>query len=219
MAGDPTRLQIFVDARLLAALPTRRQLRQAELEMTPYVLSTDATSEDGYRDRLLSHPVVRQALILPHVGLDHVRTGAALGARLESLCAHLIVTFHRGMPVFDLQLVQTHPGGLARLRRAIEDTLAGADRARWRLASTLLRDPAGYLARFLGRDGYIARAERFDYPGPAAEHSAFPPEFFSLVRLASHALTFPDERVSPRRALFLLSRRFREGGRLGWISD
>src|SRR5688572_30827204 len=114
-----SRLQVFVDAGLLARIPTRWQLLQGEIEMTPYVVSTDATSEEGYRDHLASHPLVRQLTIFAHVGPDHLRTGSALGAKLESICAHLIVTFHRGMPVFDLQVIQTHDRGLERLREAI----------------------------------------------------------------------------------------------------
>ena len=203
------RLQVFVDAGLLRAVPTRWQLLHGELEMTPYVVSTDATNEAGYRDHLASHPVVRQLRILRHVGLDHLRTGAALGAKLESLCAHLILTFHQGMPVFDLQVIQTHAGGLARLRAAIDEARSGTTRAgrrRWAIASTLLRDPAAYLARF---DDYIARAERFDYPAPDVEGSAFPPEFFSLVGLLDHCLQFPSEPPSPRRALELVTRRLR----------
>jgi len=217
------RVQIFVDAGLLDQIPTRWQLLQAEIEMTPYVISTDATSEDGYRDHLMSRPIMRQALIFPHVGLDHLRTGSALGARLESICAHLILTFHQGMPVFDLQVIQTHRDGLARLRAAIDETVArrtALGRTRWKLASTLLRDPAAYLAGFLGDDGYIARAEHFAYPPPDREGSEFPPEFFSLVRLLAYGASFPTElpwHRFPGHAMRLAGRRFREGGGFGWF--
>lgn len=169
--------------------------------MTPYVISTDATSEGGYRDHVWSHPLVRQPLIFSHVGLDHLRTGSALGARLESICAHLILTFHQGMPVFDLQVIQTHAGGLDRLRAAIEETLAHATplgRRRWRIASVLLRDPAAYLAQFLGPGGFLARASRFDYPAPVSEGSVFPAEFFSLVHLLEHAATLPAKVLGMR---------------------
>jgi hypothetical protein len=213
-----SRLQIFVDAGLLARVPTRWQLLQGEIEMTPYVVSTDATAEEGYRDHLASHPIVRQLRLFRHVGLDHLRTGSALGAKLESVCAHLILTFHRGMPVFDLQVIQTHDGGLEHLRAAIQQTL---DRStplgsqRRDIAGVLLRDPVGYLEQFLGGDGFIARAERFEYPGPSDEGSAFPREFYSLVELAAYcAETFSPERRwarLPRHVMRLASRRRREG--------
>ena len=222
------RLQIFVDAGLLPRVPTRWQLLQGEIEMTPYVVSTDATAEEGYRDRLASHPLVRQLRLLAHVGVDHLRTGSALGARLDSICAHLILTFHRGMPVFDLQIVQTHERGLERLRAAIEDTLAGATpvgRRRKALGATLLVDHAGYLQQFLGDDGYIARAARFEYPSARDQGSAFPREFWSLVDLAAYCeRAFParprDLPLSryPRHLARLASRRARDGKRMGWFS-
>jgi hypothetical protein len=218
------RLRVFSDAGILRALPTRWQLLQAEIEMTPYVISTDATAEEGYRRDVLAHPLVRQALIFAHVGRDHLRTGSALGARLESLCAHLVLTFHRGMPVFDLQLIQTHPGGLTRLAAAIAETRAGTTklgRRRRAIAHRLFRDPDAYFAQF---DTWIDRAARFDYPPPSVEGSAFPPEFFSLVGLAEYAAAAFPPRTSdvgwtryPAHVLALASRRFRDGSGFGWF--
>lgn len=221
------RLNIFVAAGLVPRVPTRWQLLQGEIEMTPYVVSTDATAEEGYRDHLASHPLVRQLAIFGHVGLDHLRTGSALGAKLESVCAHLILTFHRGMPVFDLQVIQTHDHGLDRLRAAIRETLASSTKLgsrRKRIASRLLLDPTGYLEQFLGDTGFIARAERFDYPTPEDQGSKFPREFWSLVDLANYcAATFPERprdlawSAYPRHVLRLASRRTRAGGGMGWF--
>ena len=223
------RFSTFVDAGLLRRVPTRWQLLQGEIEMTPYVISTDATSEEGYRAHAPSHPLVRQLLLLAHVGPDHLRTGSALGAKLGSICAHLILTLHRGMPVFDLQIVQTHERGLVHLGDAIDATLAAstpAGRRRWRLVSTLLQDPRAYLEQFLGTSGWIARAERFDYPAPSDESSKFPPEFWSLVELARYSeATFPAHPRDiplarlPAHLLHLAGRRGREGRRMGWFGD
>lgn len=224
-----SRLQIFVDAGLLVRVPTRWQLLQGEIEMTPYVVSTDATAEEGYRDHLPSHPLVRQLTIFRHVGLDHLRTGSALGAKLDSVCAHLILTFHRGMPVFDLQVIQTHDGGLEHLRAAIQQTLdlsTPTGKRRRAIANRLLRDPVGYLEQFLGGDGFIARAERFDYPGPGDQGSSFPREFWSLVDLAAYCeASFPAHPRDlawphyPRHLARLASRRARDGRGMGWFSD
>jgi hypothetical protein len=223
------RLQVFVEAGLLARVPTRWQLLQAEIEMTPYVVSTDATAEEGYRDHLASHPLVRQLRLFAHVGRDHLRTGSALGAKLESVCAHLILTYHRGMPVFDLQVIQTHERGLDRLRDAIRETLDGSTPTgarRAAIATTLLREPRAYLEGFLGDGGYIARAARFDYPGPTDEGSKFPREFWSLVDLAAYAAaSFPARPRDlawtryPRHVMRLASRRARDGGRMGWFGQ
>lgn len=218
------RLSAFTDAGILREVPTRWQLLQAEIEMTPFVISTDATAEEGYRRNVLGHPLVRQALIFAQVGRDHLRTGSALGARLESICAHLILTFHRGMPVFDLQVIQTHEGGLARLAAAIDEAREGTTsigRRRRALAHRLFRDPDGYFAQFAD---WIARAASFEYPTPADEGSPFPPEFFSLVALAEYAaLRFPARPGDlawtryPTHVLGLASRRFRDGDGFGWF--
>lgn len=217
------RLRPFLDAGLLARVPTPAQLRQGAIEMTPYVISTDATDEGGYRP-VTGHPWVRQPLIASQVGIDHFRTGSGLGARLSSLIAHLQLTYHQGMPVFDLQVVQTHPNGLDLLRAAIADIASVApvdpvNRRRRRIAHLILRDPDGYYARFLGDEGWIARAARFDYPAPDAEGSRFPPEFFSLVGFLDHCATaFPAEASrSPARIVRLATRRFREGRGFGWF--
>ena len=223
------RLRVFVDAGLLTRIPTRWQLLQGEIEMTPYVVSTDATAEEGYRDHLASHPLVRQVLIFSHVGRDHLRTGSALGAKLESICAHLILTFHRGMPVFDLQVIQTHAGGLDRMREAITEALDESTpigKRRRRIANTLLRDPLAYFEQFLTDDGWIARAARFDYPGPTDEGSKFPREFWSLVDLAAYCeASFPARPRDlawthyPRHVMRLASRRARDGRRIGWFAS
>jgi hypothetical protein len=218
------RLRVFTDAGLLRKVPTPWQLRQGEWEMTPYVMSTDATDETHYTR--LGHPVLRQAIILREAGLDHLATGSALGVKLESVCTHLQLTYHQGMPVFDLQVVQTHPDGLARLRAALEEMAAGTTplgRRRRRIAALIFRDPDEYIGRFFGADGWLARAERFDYATPAEASSAFPNEFFSLVGLLDYCATnFPAERdVSwarlPGHLLHLAGRRFREGRGFGWF--
>lgn len=223
------RLAVFVNAGLLSRVPTRWQLLQGEIEMTPYVISTDATAEEGYRDHLSSHPLVRQLAIFRHVGLDHLRTGSALGAKLDSVCAHLILTFHRGMPVFDLQVIQTHEDGLEHLRTAIQQTLDRSTplgKRRRAIANMLLRDPVGYLEQFLGGDGYIARAERFEYPSPTDQGSSFPREFWSLVDLAAYCeSSFPARPGDlawnhyPRHVLRLASRRARSGRAMGWFAN
>ena len=219
-----SRLRIFTDAGLLRRIPTPWQLRQGEWEMTPYVMSTDATDEAGYTR--LGHPVLRQAIIFREIGLDHLATGSALGVKLESLCTHLELTYHQGMPVFDLQLVQTHPNGIERLRASLEEMVAGTTplgRRRRRIASAILRDPEPYFGRFLGADGWLARAERFDYATPAEAGSAFPREFFSLVGFLDYcAAKFPAERDVPwarvpGHLLHLAGRRFREGRGFGWF--
>jgi hypothetical protein len=222
------RLRIFLDAGLLRRIPTRWQIQQGTLQMLPYVSSTDATAEAWYEGAPFGHPLVRQPLIIARVGLDHFRTGPALGAKRSSLVEHLHLTYHQGMPVFDLQLVQTHERGLDVLRERTEVLLANdTPRARRfnRYASLILPRAHDYYRQFLGSDGWIARAERLEYPTPEQEGAAFPPEFYSLVGFLSYcADAFPARPGDvawtrlPAHLLAVAGRRFREGRAFGWFA-
>lgn len=213
------RLRVFLDAGLLARVPTRWQLVQGTIEMTPFVLSADATAEKRYDGAILGHPVLRQPLIFGAVGLDHLRTGPALGARFASVCKHLHLTYHQGMPVFDLQLIQTHPDGLARFRARTEELIEGASpRARRlnALVAWILPRAADYYREFLGSDGWIARGERLDYPTPEQAGSPLAPEHYSLVGFLEYcARVFPATprelplARQPAHLLRLAGRRFR----------
>ncbi len=220
------RLQPFVQAGLISTIPTDMQVRQGELQMLPYVISSDATDEHCYAGTPLGHPVVRQPILLGLIGRDHLETGTGLAAKLQSVIRHLHFTYHQGMPVWDLQVIQTHPHGLETLREETEALLnpkTVAQKARRRLLGMILADPDAYLELFLGDAGYIARASRFDYPKPTEEDAAFPAEFFSLVEFINHcALAYPAQvplHKVPARALEVVSRRFREGKTIEWLSS
>jgi hypothetical protein len=102
----------------------------------------------------------------------------------------------------------------------VRSGITATGRRRRAIARLILRDPDGYHDRFAGEDGWIARARRFDYAGPAEEGSQFPAEFFSLVGFLDHcARSFPASPSASdwRRIGALLSRRFREGRGMGWF--
>jgi hypothetical protein len=215
-----TRLAPFLDAGLLGGVPTRWQVFQAELEMWGWVISTDVTDESRYSSGVMGHPVARQPFIFREVGLDHLRIGTGLGCALESIVTHLHLTWHSGMPAWDLQVIQTHPGGLDHLRARTEELLTGeSPRARrhTRLAGRILADPRDYWQRF---EGWIQRAEAMDYPSAASLGSAMPEEFHALVPFMQHASTLPvSPSWSPALPLELArraTRRFREVGSPGW---
>ena len=220
------RLRVFLDAGMLSDIPTPWQILQGTVEGMLFVVSSDAVLESRYRGAPFAHPFLRQPLLLLASGRDHARVGPAFDAKFESVCKHLYLTYHWGMPVFDLQVLQTHPDGLARFRARTEELLAG--RTRWgrfmrRYQALILPRGDAYLREFLGEDGWIARAERLDYPAPETETSNLPPEFFGLVDFLEHCLRFPATRAGfawyrvPGRLLYLMARRFREGGSLNLI--
>ena len=229
MATDlPIRLRPFLDAGLLSDLPTPFQLRQGELEMAPWVISTDVTDESAYRRSIWAHPVLRQPRLLVEIGLDHFAMGSGLNSALGSVVKHLQLTWHSGFPVFDLQLIQTHEGGLDALRRSLlasRDGTTAEGRRLDGLARRLFVDADGYYARFLDDGGWIDRAAAFDYPTAAEEGSAVPEHFFGLAPLIDHcARAYPATpgevglgRV-PLHSVRLVTARFREVGGFGWTA-
>ncbi|PKN54569.1 MAG: hypothetical protein CVU56_25960 [Deltaproteobacteria bacterium HGW-Deltaproteobacteria-14] len=202
MPGPPSRdlrvrLRPFLERGLIRAVPTPWQLLQGQLEMAPYVVMPDKGDSARYAGAPLGHPLLRQPLLLGEIGLDHLRVGHGLAAPLDSQLKHLAFVSHEGMPVYDLQLCQTHPDGLERLRTFLLEVDAGATAARRRqrrLASLIIPDAGAYRARFTDRGGYIDRAVAFDYPAPDVDFLR--PEFSSLTHFVDYCL----ERFDPRPA-------------------
>ena len=189
------RLAPFLERGLLRAVPNRWQIFQGTVQMFPYVVSPDVTSEESYRPHLLAHPVVRQLFLIRHIGIDHFNVAAGLTVSLESLCRHLMLTWHAGMPTYDLQLVQTHPGGLHELRRrfqAVAMPRTSEERRLRRQAERLFPSPDSYFQQFLAGGGWINRAAAFDYPESPSEQGCLPQEFSSLTNFLNHCSSLPD---------------------------
>ncbi|MGE0327676.1 MAG: hypothetical protein AB7S68_35520 [Polyangiaceae bacterium] len=187
---DPkVRLRVFIERGMVPKLPTTWQLWQGQLEMAPYVLAPDAGDNARYAGAPLGHPLLRTPVVLANVGLDHFRVGHGLHARPESLYRHLNFVFHEGMPAFDLQLVQSVPGGLAALRRytqAIEDGSTRQARRQRRWIDRVLPKASEYRQKFLAPGGWIDQAEAFDYPTEKDVAGFLRPEFTDLVRFVNH---------------------------------
>ncbi len=198
------RLQIFVEAGLLNAVPTWWQEQQGTLEMTPWVLSPDVTNEGQYRDSLWAKPVVRQPFLAMYIGLDHFATGSGLKMKLSSICRHLQLTWHDGMPVFDLQVIQSHENGLEIFRQKTLELIADETpeaRRQNQIARRLFPDPVAYYRLFTDPGGYIDRAQAFDYPTAEQQNSKVPAHFFSLVGFLQHCA---DNHPATRREVGLM---------------
>lgn len=216
------RLAPFRSRGLVGAIPSPYQLLLGQIEMAPYVLLPDAGDDDRYRGARLGHPLLRTPLIASQIGWEHFRIGHGLHSTLRTLVLHLAYVHHEGMPVFDLQLVQTHDAGLDALGHALTMLEDGHDReARHhrRLIDLVIPDASGYRARFLGRDGWIARAARFDYPRPDDAAGFLRPEFTQLTSFLDYCRDAFPERASVesplaigQRLAQLSTRRLREHG-------
>lgn len=189
------RLDVFRRHGLVPDIPSMFQLLLGQLEMAPYVALPDAGDTSRYAGAVLGHPLVRTPVVLTEIGLDHLRVGHGLHARPESVYRHLNFVFHEGIPVFDLQLVQTVPGGLEAFRsytRAIDE--GSTPKARWQRTRIdwILPHAHCYRANFLEEGGWIDRCAAFDYPDEEETADFLRPEFTSLVRFANYcARTFP----------------------------
>ena len=215
------RLAPFVSRGLIRKAPTRWQITQGEMEMLPYVLTPDITDEHRYEGAPFGHPVLRQPIIFSQVGRDHLRTGSGLECKLESVMKHLHFTIHAGMPVFDLQVIQTHPRGLERFRHYSED-LQKSD-APWAkrtraLIDLIIPNARAYREQFIEPGGWIDRAATFDYSDSIEDNPDFPPEFTSFIHFMNYcADAFPRSVGEvpltrlPRHVLRVLTRMPREG--------
>jgi len=216
--GLRVRLRPFLERGLIRGVPTVWQLIQGQIEMAPYVVMPDRGDRLRYAGAPFGHPLLRQPLLLGEIGVDHLRVGHGLAARLESQLKHLAFVSHEGMPTYDLQVLQTHPDGLESLRLLFTEIDAGATsirRRQRRLADLIIPDAASYRARFTAPGGYIDRAARFDYPAPDADFLR--PEFSSLTSFIDYCLerfeADPASQPLWRNAAHLAglgTRRFRE---------
>lgn len=215
------RLRLFLEQGLVEKAPTWWQIAQGEMEMLPYVLTPDITDHHRYAGAPLGHPVLRQPIILSQVGRDHLRTGSGLENRLESLFKHLHFTIHAGMPVFDLQVIQTHEQGLEIFRRYSEELQESDEpwaRRMRGLIDLIIPDASAYRWQFLEPGGWIDRAEAFDYSDAIEENPDFPPEFTSFIHFMNYCADAFPEKISdiplaqlPGHVFRVLTRMPREG--------
>ena len=157
--------------------------------MAPYVALPDAGDQARYAGAPLGHWLLRTPIVFGEIGLDHFRAGHGLHAREESIFRHLNFVFHEGMPIFDLQLVQTFELGLERFRAytfAIEEASTPKARSQQRRIDWILPNASSYRQRFLEPGGWIDQCAAFDYSGGDEVADFLRPEFTSLVRFVNY---------------------------------
>ena len=173
----------FVKNGLLAKVPSPWQVRVGWMAMLPITLSESARERERSRRTWLGQVPVRVPLqVLYNPRQLIADTGIANEPR--QIVRHVISVYHEDAFLgYDLQLLQSHPGGLALLRREAERVVNGE--TRW----------APLLSRLVGWPGYheglIAladRAERFEYPDPLDLDR----RFASLVGFAELCASMPD---------------------------
>jgi 1-acyl-sn-glycerol-3-phosphate acyltransferase len=176
------RLGFFVKAGRLEELPTPWQVKVGWLAMLPITLSESERERARSRSTVMGQVPIRVPLqILYNPRQIAPDTGIRQGP--EQIVRHLLSVYHEDAFLgYDLQLLQSHPEGLRRLRDEAAKVVDG--RTLW----------APYLKQLCGWPGYHARlvelgeaAERFQYPDPLDVD----PRFASLVGFAKFCCTMP----------------------------
>lgn len=177
------RLGFFVTHGLLERLPSAWQVRVGGAAMLPITLSESERERARSRSTWAGQIPFRvpiQLLYNPHQGL----ADSGLGNPVAHVVRHLLSVYHEdAFLAYDLQLLQSHDGGLEALASAAQRVVDGRDR----LASLLRRVVGwpGYHARLIE---LAAAAERFEYPDPLDLDR----RFCSLIGFARFCCTLPD---------------------------
>jgi hypothetical protein len=199
------RLSPFIERGLIERVPTNWQIFQGSVEMLQYVVIPDMDDGRRYAGAPLGHPVVRTPFLVAYTLGGHFNVGSGLRASERALQKHLLAVHHFGQPVYDLQLAQTHPDGLGRLRRKFEDVRRGATslhRLERTFVGGIVPSWDAYCEAMLD---HIDRAARFDYDAAPAWARK---EFWSLSAFMDHCANAYPATVKGERPFKLLRRLF-----------
>jgi hypothetical protein len=180
--NEAARLAFFVERGMLRAIPSRWQLRAGCLVMLPFVLNETAVERQTNRRTLLGQVPLRVPLQLLYCP-SQARVGTGLSASCQSIVRHLLSAFHDDAVItYDLQLLQTHEGGLEQLAHAADAVATCRHPLWWPLSQVV--GGLGYHAHLVD---LATQARSFRYPTVCAD-----PRFSSLVGFAEFCLTLPD---------------------------
>jgi len=203
------RLLVFLKADLIKSIPNKWQLLQGSVEMMPYVVIPDVDDSQRYRDAKYGHPMLRTPIILGYIGSDHFKIGSGLGASCHSIVKHLNIVHHQIFPSYDLQLLQTHPLGLEKLRlymgKIEYENSDWANKIRKKVGN-VLPDASNYRINFLKPGGWIDRASNFDYESINEIPDYLRKDFFSLISFINYCNTLPKKNSFWKKPLILLKR-------------
>ncbi len=177
------RIGYFVRKGLTAKVPTPWQVRVGWMAMLPITLSESERERVRSRSTLMGQVPIRVPLqLLYHPAQGLADTGLTRDA--SHVVRHLLSVFHEDAFLgYDLQLLESMPGGLALLAREAQRVVDGT--TRW----------APYLRRLVGWPSYHAdlvrlaeAAQQGEYPDPLD----LDPRFATLTGFASFCASLPD---------------------------
>ncbi|MDY7225588.1 hypothetical protein [Hyalangium rubrum] len=176
--GWQARFEFFVTHGLLESVPHPRQIETATVEMMPFAFNETPIEYAANRTSIWGHIPLRVPLQLLYCPQQAIVWNGLL-ATPHTLVKHLLSAFHEdGVIAYDLQLLQSHPGGLELLERSAEEVASGEHP----LAPMLSAIAGGYHAHL----AELARAaRRFEYPAD------LDPRFSSFVGFSRYCLQLP----------------------------
>jgi hypothetical protein len=191
MTGRPGKMERHIEARmgffvrhgLLERLPSPWQVKVGWMAMLPVTLSESMRERERSRRTWMGQVPIRvplQVLYCPR----QLITDTGLAQAPGQLVRHLLSVYHEDAFLgYDLQMLHSHPGGLALLRREAQRVVDGE--TAW---APVLRRLVGWPA-YHGRLVELAgAAERFEYPDPLDLDW----RFTSLVGFARFCCSMPD---------------------------
>jgi len=177
------RLGFFVQHGHLDALPSPWQVKVGWMAMLPVTLSESNRERERSRRTWLGQIPVRVPLQVVY-SPRQLFADTGLTQAPAQLVRHLLSVYHEDAFLgYDLQLLHSHPGGLALLRAEAGRVVNGE--TRWAPMLTRLvswPDYHGHLVEL------AAAAEGFAYPDPLD----LDPRFASLVGFARFCCSMPD---------------------------
>ena len=174
------RFGFFVDAGRLERIPRARQVRRATIEMLPFAANETPVEYATNRKSVWGRIPLRVPLQLAYCPLQAI-VWNGLRAHPRTVVKHLLSSFHEdGVIAYDLQLLQSHAGGLDALERAATRVADGTHPF-----SRVLRAIAGDYHAHLA--DLARRARAFDYPADIHPH------FSSLVGFGRYAASLDDD--------------------------
>ncbi len=177
------RLGFFQQRGELETLPTPWQVKVGWMAMLPVTLSESTRERERSRTTLMGQVPIRVPLQLLYNPRQLI-TDTGLTQRADQIVRHVLSVYHEDAFLgYDLQLLQTHDGGLELLRDEAAKVAGGS--ARW----------AGYLRKLVSWPGYhagLVRLAEGALGGALPDPLDVDPRFASLVGFARFCCTLPN---------------------------
>jgi hypothetical protein len=197
LADIDARLGWFVRAGRLERVPSPWQLRIGTAVMLPITLSESERERARSRSTFAGQVPIRVPLQLLYSTRQLLST-SGIELRAQDIVRHVLCVYHEDAFLgYDLQLLESHDGGLELLEREATRVIDRRD-----LVGTLLERVVGWPGYHAGLVELAARARAGEYPDPLD----LDPRFCTLLGFAQFCCSLPDW---PGREFYWFDRRRR----------